>query len=180
MHIDGQCHCGQITYEAQVDPEAVSVCHCTDCQTLTGSPFRVTAICSKADVRLTSGTPKVYGKRGDNGRMRFRLRFSAVHQRRGRSGRGLGHPLGLDPPARQIAPRQADLVPVGGGLDRRGAVAAGQAAGLKDEIIGLKFVAKSPLSGSARQRAHGLPSRSSRSKGRLVGGHGFEPRTLSV
>ncbi|MFZ5714469.1 MAG: GFA family protein, partial [Bradyrhizobium sp.] len=68
MHIDGQCHCGKITYEAEIDPEQVSVCHCTDCQALTGSPFRVTAICAKADVKLTAGTPKVYGKRGDNGR----------------------------------------------------------------------------------------------------------------
>jgi hypothetical protein len=71
MHIDGQCHCGQITFEAEIDPETVSVCHCTDCQTLTGSPFRVTAVCSGADVRLTGGSPKIYGKRGDNGRMRF-------------------------------------------------------------------------------------------------------------
>ena len=46
MKIDGQCHCGQITFEAEIDPEAVSICHCRDCQTLTGSPFRVTAICS--------------------------------------------------------------------------------------------------------------------------------------
>jgi len=71
MHIDGQCHCGQITFEAEIDPETVSVCHCTDCQTLTGSPFRVTAVCSGADVRLTGGTPRICGKRGDNGRMRF-------------------------------------------------------------------------------------------------------------
>ena len=28
----------------------VSVCHCTDCQALTGSPFRVTAICTKAAI----------------------------------------------------------------------------------------------------------------------------------
>jgi hypothetical protein len=71
MHIDGQCHCGQITFEAEIDPEMVSICHCTDCQTLTGSPFRVTAVCSGLDVRLTGGSPKIYGKRGDNGRMRF-------------------------------------------------------------------------------------------------------------
>ena len=45
IHIDGKCHCGQITFEAEIDPETVSVCHCTDCQTLTGSPFRVTAVC---------------------------------------------------------------------------------------------------------------------------------------
>jgi hypothetical protein len=71
VHIDGQCHCGQITFEAEIDPETVSVCHCRDCQTLTGSPFRVTAICTKANVRLTAGTLRIYGKRGDNGRMRF-------------------------------------------------------------------------------------------------------------
>jgi hypothetical protein len=71
MQIDGQCHCGRISFEAEIDPEAVSVCHCTDCQTLTGSPFRVTAICSGEAVRLTGGTPKVYAKRGDNGRTRL-------------------------------------------------------------------------------------------------------------
>lgn len=76
MHIDGQCHCGEITFEAEIDPETVSVCHCTDCQTLTGSPFRVTAVCSGAEVRLTAGTPRIYGKRGDNGRMRFSSTFA--------------------------------------------------------------------------------------------------------
>jgi hypothetical protein len=40
MHIDGACHCGKITYEAEVDPEAVGICHCTDCQTLSGTAFR--------------------------------------------------------------------------------------------------------------------------------------------
>ena len=71
MQIDGQCRCGSVSYEAEIDPAAVSVCHCTDCQALTGSPFRVTAICSGQAIRLTGGRPKVYGKRGDNGRMRF-------------------------------------------------------------------------------------------------------------
>ena len=71
MQVDGHCHCGQITFEAEIDPEAVSVCHCRDCQILTGSPFRVTAICTAAAIRLTGGKPRVYGKRGDNGRMRF-------------------------------------------------------------------------------------------------------------
>ena len=60
MHIDGQCHCGQVTYEADVDPQAVSICHCTDCQALTGSPYRVTVLCAGADIRLTGGAPKVY------------------------------------------------------------------------------------------------------------------------
>jgi hypothetical protein len=40
MEIDGRCHCGEITFEAEVDPDALRICHCTDCQTLSGSAFR--------------------------------------------------------------------------------------------------------------------------------------------
>ena len=41
MKIDGRCHCGYITYEADIDPDKTLICHCTDCQTLSGSAFRV-------------------------------------------------------------------------------------------------------------------------------------------
>ena len=104
MHIDGQCHCGRVTYEAEIDPAKVSICHCTDCQSLTGSPYRVTVICSASDVRLTGAAPKIYGKRGDNGRIRNqhfcrRVRLAAVHERRGRGGR-FRDSLGQHPPAR--------------------------------------------------------------------------------
>ena len=71
MKIDGQCHCGDVTYQAEIDPEQVSICHCTDCQQLTGSPYRVTVICSAEQVRLTGKAPKIYTKTGDNGRTRF-------------------------------------------------------------------------------------------------------------
>ena len=40
MKIDGGCHCGYITYEATIDSEQIGICHCTDCQTLSGSAFR--------------------------------------------------------------------------------------------------------------------------------------------
>ena len=43
MKIDGRCHCGFITYEAEIDSEKVMLCHCTDCQTLSGSAFRIVA-----------------------------------------------------------------------------------------------------------------------------------------
>jgi hypothetical protein len=39
MRVTGGCHCGQITSEAEVNPETVRVCHCTDCQKLTGTPI---------------------------------------------------------------------------------------------------------------------------------------------
>lgn len=73
MNIDGQCHCGNVVYAADIDPDRVSICHCTDCQSLTGSPYRVTVDTRRDSVRLTQGTPKVYTKLGDNGRKRFQL-----------------------------------------------------------------------------------------------------------
>ena len=67
MDIDGQCHCGRIRYTAEIDPDQVAICHCTDCQTLTGSPYRVTALTTPDTIQLTSGAPKIYAKTGDNG-----------------------------------------------------------------------------------------------------------------
>ena len=71
MRIDGQCHCGFVTYEAEIDPEDVSICHCTDCQRLTGSPYRVTASVAKDAVRLTGNAPRLYTKTAENGRKRL-------------------------------------------------------------------------------------------------------------
>src|SRR5688572_6439851 len=73
MKIDGQCHCGYVTYEAEIDPERVSVCHCTDCQTLTGSPYRVSVSTSRESIVLTGNSPKTYVKIAENGRRRLQL-----------------------------------------------------------------------------------------------------------
>ena len=40
MKIEGQCHCGAIAYEAEVEPGSMTVCHCNDCQIHSGSAFR--------------------------------------------------------------------------------------------------------------------------------------------
>jgi hypothetical protein len=68
--IDGSCHCGRIRYEAEVDPEHVTICHCTDCQALTGAAFRVSVSTERSRLRIT-GEPRVYVKFGDSGRKRF-------------------------------------------------------------------------------------------------------------
>jgi hypothetical protein len=70
MRVRGRCHCGQVTYEAEVDPERVHICNCTDCQMLTGSAFRVSAYAPAATFRLLSGAPKVYVKTADSGSRR--------------------------------------------------------------------------------------------------------------
>ncbi|MEE2981361.1 MAG: hypothetical protein VYA71_07460 [Pseudomonadota bacterium] len=41
MDVDGGCHCGHVTYQAVIEPDRVFVCHCTDCQTLSGATFRI-------------------------------------------------------------------------------------------------------------------------------------------
>jgi hypothetical protein len=70
MHIEGGCHCGYITYEAEVDPATVSVCHCTDCQTLSGSAFRTVVPAKKDAFRLLTGQPRIYVKTAESGNKR--------------------------------------------------------------------------------------------------------------
>jgi hypothetical protein len=62
MKVTGQCHCGAIAYEADVDPERVTICHCADCQALTGTAFRVTVPAPRARFVLLRGSPKIYLK----------------------------------------------------------------------------------------------------------------------
>ena len=71
MQIDGRCHCGYVTYEAEIDPDDVAICHCTDCQILTGSAYRVTATTPRSKLRLTANMPKVYAKTAENERKRL-------------------------------------------------------------------------------------------------------------
>jgi hypothetical protein len=70
MKIDGACHCGFLAYEAEVDPAKVEVCHCTDCQKLSGSAFRVIVPSEPGSFRLLRGIPKTYVKTADSGNRR--------------------------------------------------------------------------------------------------------------
>jgi hypothetical protein len=60
MKIDGGCHCGYITYTAEIDPDNVGICHCTDCQTPSGSAFRTSVRAAKDAFSLRGGHPKIY------------------------------------------------------------------------------------------------------------------------
>lgn len=70
MKIEGSCHCGGITYEAEIDPAMVAICHCTDCQTLSGSAFRTVARTREDTFRVLTGIPKIYVKTGESGTKR--------------------------------------------------------------------------------------------------------------
>lgn len=73
MQVHGSCHCGQIRYEASVQPERTSICHCSDCQQLTGSAYRVTVPADEGSFRLLAGTPSVYVKLADSGARRAQV-----------------------------------------------------------------------------------------------------------
>jgi hypothetical protein len=70
MKIDGRCHCGYITFEAEADPDKGAICHCTDCQSFSGSAFRTIVRVTDGTFRLLSGEPTVYVKTAESGAKR--------------------------------------------------------------------------------------------------------------
>ncbi|RYF39359.1 MAG: GFA family protein, partial [Comamonadaceae bacterium] len=70
MKVDGQCHCGAIAFEAQVEPGTLRICHCNDCQTQSGSAFRANISAPAAGFRLLRGTPRTYIKTAASGSRR--------------------------------------------------------------------------------------------------------------
>jgi hypothetical protein len=106
MRIDGSCACGTITLEGEADPADVSICHCTDCQTGTGSAFRVSVLVRGASFKMTgqptnylkltadSGTPRIQAfcprcgspiystSPGDGQQDAYRVRVGILRQRR--------------------------------------------------------------------------------------------------
>jgi hypothetical protein len=67
MKIDGGCFCGFLTYEAEIDPDRVNICHCLDCQIISGSAFRVSVPTRDHSFRLLSGAPTIFMKTGGSG-----------------------------------------------------------------------------------------------------------------
>ena len=70
MKIDGGCHCGNITYVAEIDPDDVRICHCTDCQNISGSAYRVAVPAAMDAFDLRGGKPKIYVKTAESGSKR--------------------------------------------------------------------------------------------------------------
>jgi hypothetical protein len=68
-----RCCCGSLCLEASGDPAAVVVCHCSECQRRTGSPFGVGAYFERGQVRI-EGPSTVYVRDGQDGR-KLRMHF---------------------------------------------------------------------------------------------------------
>jgi hypothetical protein len=72
MHIEGACHCGAVTFTAEVDPGRVMVCHCSDCQVLSGAPYRA-VVAAPYDTLVVNGTTKSYVKVAQSGNRRAQV-----------------------------------------------------------------------------------------------------------
>lgn len=70
MKVDGQCHCGDLAFEIEIDPGRVTICHCSDCQSMSGSAYRVNVYADGNDFRLLKGEPAIYERKADSGRTR--------------------------------------------------------------------------------------------------------------
>lgn len=71
MKVTGTCHCRNIQFTAEVDASHVVLCHCTDCQILSGSAFRVNAPAPFESFNLLCGEPKTYVKVTESGSKRL-------------------------------------------------------------------------------------------------------------
>lgn len=72
MKINGACHCGAVSFTAEIDPARVMVCHCTDCQILSGSPCRA-VVAAPIGTFALRGTPKSYVKVAQSGNRRAQV-----------------------------------------------------------------------------------------------------------
>ena len=70
--INGECLCGNVQYQVPAQPTTQVLCHCTDCQTISGSAFYTANVVPLESVKLTLGEPVAYSVTADSGRINTR------------------------------------------------------------------------------------------------------------
>ena len=98
---NGRCFCGEVTFSVEVDPVRVALCHCLDCQQVSGSAFRHTALVSRDSLVFHSGNVTYFDKVGDSGNVRRQM-FCAT----------CGTNIGSVPPDDEGAPFASIRVPI--------------------------------------------------------------------
>ena len=66
--LTGGCTCGAIRYRLTAAPMFVNCCHCTTCQTESGSAFALNAMIEGDRVELTAGTPEAIMTPSESGK----------------------------------------------------------------------------------------------------------------
>ncbi len=60
---EGGCRCGQVRFRISAPPLVTAVCHCTECQHMTGSAFSLSAAIPTEAFAVTQGEPVEGGAR---------------------------------------------------------------------------------------------------------------------
>ena len=55
MNVDGKCLCGQIPFEAEIDPNKTTICHCSDCQINSATAFGYVVGAVNKSFKLSNG-----------------------------------------------------------------------------------------------------------------------------
>jgi len=66
--MEGGCACGAVRYRLNGAPMVVHCCHCTSCQTETGSAFVINAVIERDRVTLLAGEPEPVMTPSESGR----------------------------------------------------------------------------------------------------------------
>ena len=72
MQANGACHCGAVSFTAEIDPSRVMLCHCTDCQVLSGSAFRIVVMAPVGNFTIR-GKTKSHVKVAQSGNRRAQV-----------------------------------------------------------------------------------------------------------
>lgn len=73
MPMTGGCLCGEVRYRCEEEASLAYLCHCTDCQRVSGSAYSANVFVNAASVHIENGTPQRFRTKADSGRMASRL-----------------------------------------------------------------------------------------------------------
>jgi len=63
----GGCQCGHIRYRAPTVPEALYVCHCTECRKQSASAFGISYTIARKSLAIVEGSPAFWSRTTDSG-----------------------------------------------------------------------------------------------------------------
>ena len=70
MQLTGSCFCSAVEWEAEVDTNRIGLCHCRDCQIISGGAFRMSSAVDPKKFRFSKGSPREFEKTADSGSVR--------------------------------------------------------------------------------------------------------------
>ncbi len=69
MAFKGRCLCGSVRYESSADPVAFMLCHCRDCQYVSGGEPAAVVVVPKSAFKLTKGSIKGFSVKAESGKL---------------------------------------------------------------------------------------------------------------